>query len=247
MPRKRSARQRLDQVMVEQSLTDSLEKARALVMTARVRVEGQLATTPGQRISSDVDITLEAKPEYYGRGGIKLAHALDHFQLAVTGITVLDVGASTGGFTHCLLQRGAQRVYALDVGYGQLDYRLRQDPRVVVMERVNARYPFPLEGVVDLVTLDVSFISLTRVLPSAVVHLGERGAIVALVKPQFEARRNEVWKGGVIRDSRVHARVLGRIIAWAVNNSFRLRDLVPSPITGVQGNREFFLLLSPAG
>ena len=159
--------------------------------------------------------------------------------------TCLDVGASTGGFTHCLLQAGAKKVYALDVGYGQLDYRLRQDPQVVVMERVNARYPFPLESVVDLATVDVSFISLTRVLPSVAAHLREGGPIVALVKPQFEARRDEVGRGGVIRDPRVHARVLGRVIAWAVNNSFRLIDLVPSPITGEQGNREFFILVSP--
>ena len=245
MPRQRSARKRLDQSMLERGMTDSLEMARALIMAARVRVGGKPATMPGQRVSPDVDIVLEAEPEYYGRGGIKLAHALDHFRLKVEGMTALDVGASTGGFTHCLLQRGAQRVYALDVGHGQLDYRLRQEPRVVVMERVNARNPFPLEDVVDLVTVDVSFISLTRVLQSVAVHLGEGGAIVALVKPQFEARRDEVGRGGVIRDPKVHARVLGRVIAWAVNNGFRLRDLVTSPITGEKGNREFFLLLSP--
>ena len=245
MPGQRSARKRLDQSMVERGLTVSLEMARALIMAAKVRVDGKPATTPGQRVSSDLDIALEAGPEYYGRGGIKLAHALDHFRLTVKGMTALDVGASTGGFTHCLLQKGAQRVYALDVGYGQLDYRLRQDSRVVVMETVNARYPFLLEDVVDLVTVDVSFISLTRVLPSVAGHLGEGGAIVALVKPQFEARRHEVGRGGVIRDSRLHARVLGRVIAWAVNNGFRLRDLVPSPITGEQGNREFFILISP--
>jgi 23S rRNA (cytidine1920-2'-O)/16S rRNA (cytidine1409-2'-O)-methyltransferase len=232
--------------MVERGLTDSLEKARALIMAARVRVDGKPATAPGQRVSSEGAIALEAGPEYYGRGGIKLAHALDHFQLSVRGMTALDVGASTGGFTHCLLQRGARRVYALDVGYGQLDYRLRQDPRVVVMERVNARYPFPLEDAVDLATVDVSFISLTRVLPSVAVHLREGGAIVALVKPQFEARRDEVGRGGVIRDPKVHARVLGRVIVWAVNNGFRLKDLVPSPITGEQGNREFFILISPS-
>ena len=245
MPGQRSERKRLDQYMVNLGLTDSLERARALIMAARVRVDGKPAATPGQRVSSDADIVLEAEPEYYGRGGIKLAHALDHFRLTVNGMTALDVGASTGGFTHCLLQKGARRVYALDVGYGQLDYRLRQDPRVVVMERVNARYPFPLEDVVDMVTVDVSFISLTMVLPSVAVHLREGGAIAALVKPQFEARRNEVGRGGVITDSRVHARVLGRVVAWAVNNGFRLRDLVPSPITGEKGNREFFLLLSP--
>ena len=158
----------------------------------------------------------------------------------VKGMVALDVGASTGGFTHCLLTGGAQRVYSLDVGYGQMDYRLRQDPRVVVMERVNARYPFSLGEEVDLATVDVSFISLTMVLPSVVTHLKEGGAIVALVKPQFEARREEVGRRGVIRDPRVHARVLGRVIAWVIGRGFRLRGLVPSPITGDKGNREFF-------
>jgi len=246
MSEQRYASKRLDHSMIERGMTESLEKARALIMAAQVRVDGQVATTAGQRISPDVNIVLEAEPEYYGRGGIKLAHALDHFGLTVKGMKALDIGASTGGFTHCLLQRGAQRVYALDVGYGQLDYRLRQDQRVTVMERVNARYPFFLEDAVDLVTVDVSFISLTRVLTSVAGHLGKGGAIVALVKPQFEARREEVGKGGVIRDPVMHARVLGRVIAWAVNNGFRLRDLATSPITGEKGNREFFLLLSPA-
>ncbi|MDA0988391.1 MAG: TlyA family RNA methyltransferase [Chloroflexi bacterium] len=244
MPGERSTKKRLDQAMMERGMADSLEMARALIMAARVEVDGRLSVAAGQRVSLEETIALKAGPEYYGRGGIKLAHALDHFQLATSGIVALDVGASTGGFTHCLLQRGAQRVYALDVGYGQLDYRLRQDSRVVVLEKVNARYPFPLDAVADMATVDVSFISLTRVLPSVASHIREGGSIVALVKPQFEARRNEVGRGGVIRDSKVHARVLGRVIAWVVNNGFRLKGLVPSPITGEQGNREFFILVS---
>ena len=158
----------------------------------------------------------------------------------------MDVGASTGGFTDCLLQHGAIRVYALDVGRGQLDYRLRQDPRVTVLERVNARYPFSLPEEMDIATIDVSFISLTKVLPSAASHVKERDTIICLVKPQFEARRAEVGRGGVVRDPRVHARVLGRVIAWAISNGFRLRDLVPSPITGDRGNREYSVLLAPA-
>jgi 23S rRNA (cytidine1920-2'-O)/16S rRNA (cytidine1409-2'-O)-methyltransferase len=244
MPREKSVRKRLDQAMMERGLADSLETARALIMAAKVRVDGKSAVSAGQRVSPEGDIVRESGPEYYSRGGIKLAHALDQFRLAAKGLTALDVGASTGGFTHCLLQRGARRVHALDVGYGQLDYRLRQDPRVVVMERVNARYPFPLDDVVDLATVDVSFISLTRVLHSAAAHVKEGGPIVALVKPQFEARRNEVGRGGVIRDPKIHARVLGRVIAWVVSNGFRFRGLVPSPITGEQGNREFFILVS---
>jgi len=244
MPRERSSRKRLDQALVERGLTDSLKTASALIMAMKVRVDGKPAISAGQRVSPEGAIVLETGPEYYSRGGIKLAHALDHFQLAARGLVALDVGASTGGFTHCLLQRGALRVYALDVGYGQLDYRLRQDPRVVVLERVNARYPFPLDDVVDLATVDVSFISLTRVLHSVAEHIKEGGPIVVLVKPQFEARRNEVGRGGVIKDPKVHARVLGRVIAWIVNNGFRFKGLVASPITGEEGNREFFILMS---
>ena len=231
--------------MVEQGLAESWQRAQALIMAGRVRVQGRPATKPGQTVTQGALLSLEPVPEYFGRGGTKLAYALEQFHLDAKGTVALDVGASTGGFTHCLLLGGAQRVYALDVGYGQLDYRLRQDPRVVVMERVNARHPLPLEEKVDLATVDVSFISLTLVLPSVAQHLKVGGPIVALVKPQFEARREEVGRGGVIRDPQVHARVLGRIISWAVNNGFRIRGLVPSPITGDKGNREFFILLRP--
>ena len=153
------------------------------------------------------------------------------------------MGASTGGFTDCLLQRGARKVYALDVGHGQLDYRLRQDPRVVVMERVNARHPFDLPEAVDMVTIDVSFTSLRLVLPSVAEHLKPGGRLIALVKPQFEARREQVGRRGVVKDPQVHAEVLGKMIVWSVENGFRLRGLVPSPILGDEGNREFFLLL----
>ena len=244
MPRQRSTRKRLDQAMIERGLVDSLEMARTLIMVGKVMVDGESAVSASQSISLEGAIALETGPEYYSRGGIKLAHALGHFQVTTRDVVALDVGASTGGFTHCLLQREARRVYALDVGYGQLDYRLRQERRVVVMERINARYPYVLDEIVDLATVDVSFISLIRVLSSTAAHVKDGGFIIALVKPQFEARRNEVGKGGVVRDPRVHARVLGRVIAWVVNNGFRLKGLVPSPITGEQGNREFFILVS---
>jgi 23S rRNA (cytidine1920-2'-O)/16S rRNA (cytidine1409-2'-O)-methyltransferase len=243
---RRTPRQRLDRAMVEQGLAESWERAQALIMARRVRVQGRPATKAGQMVTQGAPIFLEPGPEYFGRGGTKLAYALEQFQLDANGAVALDVGASTGGFTHCLLLGGAQRVYALDVGYGQLDYRLREDFRVVVMERVNARHPFSLEEKMDLVTVDVSFISLTMVLPSVARHIKGGGAIVALVKPQFEARRDEVGRGGVIRDPRIHARVLGRVIAWAINSGFRVMNLVPSPITGDQGNREFFILICPA-
>ena len=245
MADRRAPGKRLDQTMIDHGLTDSLERARALIMAGQVKMDGRTATAPGARVPPECALYLDPGPEYVGRGGIKLAAALDQFRLNVNGVVALDVGASTGGFTDCLLQHGAARVYALDVGYGQLDYRLRQDSRVTVMERVNARYPFPLPEMVDLITVDVSFISVTKPLPSLTEHLKENGHILLLVKPQFEARRNEVGRGGVIRDPRIHARVLARTIAWAVSSGFRIRGLTPSPITGSRGNREFFVLLSP--
>ena len=167
----------------------------------------------------------------------------------MSGTVALDIGASTGGFTDCLLQRGARKVFALDVGHGQMDYRLRQDTRVVVAERMNARYRFSLpesafsDERVDLATIDVSFISTTKVIPSIAEHVQDGGPIIVLVKPQFEARREEVGRGGVIKDPLVHARVLGRVITWVVQAGFRLRNLTTSPIRGDAGNREFFLLL----
>ena len=245
MSSRRTYRKRLDQTLIDRGLIDSLDRARALIMAGQVTVDGRTAAAPGERVPSEGVVCLDMGPEYIGRGGVKLAAALEQFNLDVGGHVALDVGASTGGFTDCLLKWGAARVYALDVGYGQLDYSLRQDSRVTVMERVNARHPFPLPEKVDLATIDVSFISVTRALPSLTEHLKDDGRIIALVKPQFEARRNEVGKGGVIRDPRVHARVLARVIAWTVSNGYRLRGLTPSPITGSKGNREFFVLLSP--
>jgi 23S rRNA (cytidine1920-2'-O)/16S rRNA (cytidine1409-2'-O)-methyltransferase len=198
---------------------------------------------PGTLVSDEAAIAILEPPPFVSRGGIKLAYALEQFQLDVTGKVAADIGASTGGFTDCLLQRGASRVYAIDVGYGQLDYRLRQDSRVVVMERTNARYPISLPGKVDLATIDLSFISVRKVIPSVAKLLKDNGYIVVLFKPQFEAERREVGKGGVIKEPQLHATVLGRFIAWVVENGYRLRGLVASPILGAEGNKEFFLLL----
>jgi len=236
-------RRRIDLLLVERGLAESREKAQALLMAGQVYVEGRRVSKAGALVPRDVLLEVKEGLPYVSRGGIKLAHALDAWGVDVSGCVALDVGASTGGFTDCLLQRGARKVYALDVGRGQLNHRLRQDPRVVVMERVNARYPFSLPEAVDLVTVDVSFISLTLVLPPVVQHLQPKGYLVALVKPQFEARREQVGRGGVVKDSRVHAEVLAKMVAWSVDSGFRLRGLVPSPILGDAGNREFFLLL----
>lgn len=237
-------KRRLDVLLVERGMVASRAKAQALIMAGEVMLGESALTKPGLQVAVDAPISIREKPPFVGRGGLKLAHALGEFGLDVTGMTALDVGASTGGFTDCLLQRGARRVYALDVGRGQLDYGLRQDDRVDVMERVNAHYPFELAEKVGVATVDVSFISLTQVLPNVVTHLEQWGRVVALVKPQFEARRREVGKGGVVRDPLIHARVLGRVIRWATEAGLRLRGITPSPILGAAGNREFFLHLS---
>ncbi len=214
-----------------------------MIMAGEVLVNGAMVSKPAIRVDESDTIELRQKPPFVSRGGTKLAHALDHFQLDVHSLVALDVGASTGGFTDCLLKQGASRVYAVDVGYGQLEYSLRIDLRVVVMERINARYPFTLPEAVDLITIDISFISLEKVVPN-VSNLTRRGSvIICLVKPQFEAGRDQVGKGGLIKDPFVHAQVLGRFISWSIGKGYRIRGLTPSPILGASGNREFFVLL----
>jgi len=229
--------------MVDRGLVESRAKAQALIMAGEVVVEGKAVIKPGSLVNEEAEITILEPPRFVSRGGLKLEHALDKFQLDVSSKVAADVGASTGGFTDCLLKHGASRVYAIDVGYGQLDYRLRQDSRVVVMDRVNARYPIPLPEKVDLATIDLSFISVEKVIPSVAGLVKDDGYLLVLIKPQFEARRGEVGKGGVIKQPIVHARVLGRFIAWAIEHRFRLGGLVASPIPGASGNKEFFVLL----
>jgi len=229
--------------MVDRGLVESRAKAQALIMAGEVVVEGKAVIKPGSLVNEEAEITILEPPRFVSRGGLKLEHALDKFQLDVSSKVAADVGASTGGFTDCLLKHGASRVYAIDVGYGQLDYRLRQDSRVVVMDRVNARYPIPLPEKVDLATIDLSFISVEKIIPSVAGLVKDDGYLLVLIKPQFEARRGEVGKGGVIKQPIVHARVLGRFIAWAIEHRFRLGGLVASPIPGASGNKEFFVLL----
>lgn len=237
------AKRRIDSLLVAEGLVASRAKAQALIMAGEVTVDGRLVTKPGTLIEEGAAIVISEPPPFVSRGGIKLDHALDEFRLDVRGKVAADIGASTGGFTDCLLKRGASRVYAIDVGYGQLDYRLRQDARVVVMERVNARYPISLPEKVDLATIDLSFISVTKVIPSVAQILKEDGYLVVLVKPQFESRKGEVGKGGIIKDPQLHAAILGRFIVWVVDNGFRLKGLIVSPILGTEGNKEFFVLL----
>ena len=236
---------RLDQLVTNKGLASSRERARALIMAAQVRVDGQVIGKAGTRVASDADVALIGPDHpYVGRGGLKLAHALDTFEIAVAGRDALDIGASTGGFTDVLLQRGARRVVALDVGHGQLDWKLRNDPRVVIIEHFNARRltPAGLPGPVDIVCIDVSFISLRQVLPVVPPLLRPGADVVALVKPQFEACRGEVRKG-VIRDPVIHARVVEEIRVAAAAVGLNRTASTPSPIAGQKGNVEFLLHL----
>ncbi len=239
------AKRRLDQVLVERGLCGSREQARNLVLAGSVLVDGRTAARPAMIVTDGIAIALAVAPRFVSRGGEKLDRALDVFGIDVAAMVVADMGASTGGFTDCLLQRGAALVYAIDVGYGQLSYRLRVDSRVCVMERVNARYLPPLPEPIDLAVGDLSFISLTKVLPAVAASLRPGGRFVVLVKPQFEARRHEVGKGGVIRDPLVHAAVLGRLARWLTERSYRILGLTDSPIRGATGNREFLMYLQP--
>jgi 23S rRNA (cytidine1920-2'-O)/16S rRNA (cytidine1409-2'-O)-methyltransferase len=238
-------KQRLDQLVVIRDLAPSRERARSMIMAGQVTVDGQPVTKAGAQVDDAAAIALLAPDHpYVGRGGLKLAHALDAFGIRVTGREALDIGASTGGFTDVLLQRGATRVVALDVGHGQIDWRLRNDPRVVTMEDFNARHlqPGDLPGPVDIVVIDVSFISLRQILPAVPPLLRPDADIVALVKPQFEAGRTEVRKG-VIRDPAVHARVVDEVAAAAAAIGLARVASTPSPITGQKGNVEFLLHL----
>jgi len=237
-------KKRLDVLLVERGLVESRERGKRLIMAGEVLVDGQVMDKPGMQVAGGADVRLRAKPPYVSRGGLKLEAALDSFAVQVAGAVAADVGASTGGFTDCLLQRGASKVYAIDVGYGQLAWRLRQHPRVVVMERVNVRYLESLPEPIDLATVDVSFISLELVLPSVTGWLKPVGDIIALIKPQFEAGRAEVGRGGVVKDPEVHRAVLGKILGWALDHGLAVRGLIVSPLKGPAGNVEFLAHLS---
>lgn len=237
------AKCRLDLLLTEKGLAESRNKAQALIMAGKVQVDGVIVTKAGTQVTIEAAITLQDDLPYVSRGGIKLAAALDDYKLNPTGAICADVGASTGGFTDVFLQRGAARVYAIDVGYGQLAWKLRQDERVVVMERTNARYLETLPEPVDMVAIDASFISLKLILPPVVKWLKPGAVVVALVKPQFEAGRDQVSRGGVVRDKRVHRQVLQKVIGYAEAIGLKGLGLIPSPIRGPAGNYEFLLYL----
>lgn len=236
-------KQRIDILVHERGLAPSREKARAMIMAGEVFADDGLVDKPGTRVSVAAKITMKSKPRFVSRGGDKLAGALNDFQLDVSGRIAADVGASTGGFTDCLLQYDVARVYAIDVGYGQLDYTLRQDNRVVVMERTNARHLEKLNEPVNLVVIDASFISLRLLLPVIRQWLTPEADILALIKPQFEAGKGDVGKGGVVRDHDTHRRVIHEILDFSKEQAFTLKGLTISPLKGPAGNIEFFVWL----
>jgi 23S rRNA (cytidine1920-2'-O)/16S rRNA (cytidine1409-2'-O)-methyltransferase len=239
---KRAAKIRLDQLLVNRGLVESREKARALILAGEVRVDGQKSDKPGHSVPEEAGIEIAERMPYVSRGGYKLAGALDHFSIDVAGRLCLDVGASTGGFTDCLLQRGAARVWSIDVGHGQIDWKLRHDPRVEVREGINARFlrPEDFPEKFDLAVCDASFISVTLLIPAIAPLLKPRGEMIILVKPQFEVGREQVGKGGIVRDPELHRAACDRVRVTVESLGFRT-DIVESPIQGAEGNREFLL------
>ena len=236
---------RLDALVAKNGLAESRERAQALIMAGKVRVGGETVRRPDRSVADGAEISVDADPDYASRGALKLGPALDAFGVDPRGLVCADIGASTGGFTDVLLRRGATRVYALDVGRGLLHWRLRQDPRVVVIERMNARHLEHFPEPIDLVVVDVSFIGLEKVLP-AITRAAPGAPVVALFKPQFQVERGEVGKGGIVRDEAAVERALGRFRAWCASNGLQVAGEAPSALPGTEGNREIFVHLSPA-
>ena len=239
-------KQRLDKLILERGLAPSIEKAQALIMAGQVVVGDHTVDKAGQQVAPDAEIRLRGeKLPYVSRGGLKLRKALDEFGIDVAGLVAVDVGSSTGGFTDCLLQAGAAKVFAVDVGYGQLAWKLQQDPRVFSMEKTNIRYVTPdqLDDEPALAVIDASFISLAKVLPATVGLLKPGGLIIALIKPQFEVGKGEVGKGGIVRDPAAHEKVIEDVRQTALDLGLTVSSLCESPITGADGNREFLILL----
>ena len=240
------ARERLDKVLVEKGLVPSRERARALIMAGMVVVDDHAAQKAGEQVPPGAKIRLKGEDHpYVSRGGLKLQKALDAFGIDVSGLVAIDVGASTGGFTDCLLQRGARKVYAVDVGYGQLAWKLRQDERVINLEKTNIRYldSATVNEIPDIAVIDASFISLDKILPHVIILVKPHGRVIALIKPQFEVGRGEVGKGGVVRDEVKHLEVVEKIMLLAGQLGLTVQGVVESPIKGPKGNREFLISL----
>ena len=238
MPKK----SRLDQLLVGRGLFPSREQARRAILAGEVSVATRVVDKPSELLDDETAVAIKPTRKYVGRGALKLESGLEHFHIDLQGKTALDIGASTGGFTDCMLQRGAKKIYAVDVGYGQLDWKLRNDPRVVVLERINARFLTrdQVQELVDICVIDVSFISLTLILPNAVALLKPDGVILALIKPQFELQRSEVGKGGIVRDPRLHQKAQDKIVAFVSDLGHVVDGIAPAAIKGADGNQEFF-------
>jgi 23S rRNA (cytidine1920-2'-O)/16S rRNA (cytidine1409-2'-O)-methyltransferase len=236
---------RIDQTLVERGFFESRERAQRSIMAGEVRVEDQVMTKPAILVDSDAAISVAESPQFVSRGATKLSGALDFFRIDAREKTALDIGASTGGFTDCLLQRGAAKVFAVDVGRGQLAWKIRNDPRVVVLEKVNARFLSRKEipQLVDVCVIDVSFISLTLILPRAFELIIPDGVILALIKPQFELQRKDVGRGGIVREPALHEKAQQKIVNFVEKTDYRVVGLVPSAITGTDGNQEFFICI----
>ncbi len=234
-------KERADALLVLRGLCDSREQAKRLILAGEVRSGDRIIDKPSTQLAPDAPLDIKEKLRYVGRGGLKLEGALDAFGIDPTGWVCMDVGASTGGFTDCLLQRGAARVHAIDVGTNQLVWKIRNDPRVIAKEQFNARHMVPADigESVRLAVMDLSFISLTKVLPAVFPILDEQGSIVCLIKPQFELRREDVSKGGIVRDPALHDQAIAKIRAFIESSGHEWRGLIPSPITGMDGNQEF--------
>ncbi|MEY2493472.1 MAG: rRNA (cytidine1920-2-O)/16S rRNA (cytidine1409-2-O)-methyltransferase [Verrucomicrobiota bacterium] len=234
---------RLDKVLVDRAIYPSRERAQRAVMAGEVKIGEQVADKPSLLVDPDVSIATAEAPRFVGRGGLKLEGALDFFGIQVRDTIALDIGASTGGFTDCLLQRGAAKVYAIDVGYGQLAWKIRTDPRVIVLEKTNARNlsSAMISQPVDLCVIDVSFISLTLILPNAFQLITPNGIVLALIKPQFELGRSDVGRGGIVREPALHTKAQDKIARFIETLGYRVVGITPSPITGTDGNQEFFV------
>jgi len=241
-------RERIDILLVTRGLCDSREQAKRLILAGEVRCGDHVIDKPGAKISPDAQLDVREKPRFVGRGGLKLEAALAAFQINPCGWVCMDVGASTGGFTDCLLQQGAERVHAIDVGTNQLVWKLRNDPRVIVKEQFNARHmePGDIGENVHLAVMDLSFISLTKVLPAVFPLLDDVGSVVCLIKPQFELRRDDISKGGIVRDTALHEQAVEKIRRFVTEEcQMEWRGLIPSPITGMDGNQEFLAWIGP--
>ena len=233
---------RIDQLLVGRGLFPSRQKARRAILAGEVSVATRVVDKPSELLDEQTAIAVKPTRKYVSRGALKLESALQHFDVDLQGKTALDIGASTGGFTDCILQRGAEKVYAVDVGYGQLDWKLRNDPRVIVLEKINARFLTrdQVQEFVDICVIDVSFISLTLILSNAVALLKSNGTILALIKPQFELQRSEVGKGGIVRDPRLHQKAQDKIVAFVNDLGNVVAGIAPAAIKGADGNQEFF-------